>query len=162
MQVAIRPYKNSDITVLLDLFRATVHTVAARYYTPEQVRAWAPLNLSDDEQHNMETTWSTRLALQITLVAEVDNSIVGFISMTHEGHLDLLYVDKEHQAQGVAYLLFKQIESIAREKRIGHITTHASNMAVPLAKRIGFAIIKEDIVERRGVFMPRYEMIKKL
>lgn len=162
MHFTIHSYQTSDTRAILKLFRASVHAVASRYYTQEQVNAWAPLDMPQEEQANDEAKWTQRLAAQITLVAHVNGQSVGFISMTHEGYLDLLYVDKEHQAQGVAYQLFKHIESMAREKKLTQITTYASTMAIPLAKRMGFAILKEDVVERRGVFMPRYEMIKKL
>lgn len=162
MHFTIHPYQISDTRAILTLFRASVHTVASRYYTQEQVNAWAPLTISQDEQANDEAKWTQRLTSQITLVAHVNDQIAGFISMTHEGYLDLLYVDKEHQAHGIAYQLFIVIESIAREKKLTQITTYASTMAMPLAKRMGFVILKEDVVERRGVSMPRYEMIKKL
>ena len=162
MHCTIHPYQTSDTRAILTLFRESVHTVASRYYTQEQTNAWAPLDLSDDENKQSEERWTTRLASQITFTAKIEAQIVGFISMTHEGDLDLLYVCKEQQAQGIAYQLFKHIEAIAREHKLSHITTHASIMAMPLAKRMGFAILKEDIVERRGVSMPRYEMIKKL
>jgi putative acetyltransferase len=162
MSINIRPYQAADIPAILNLFRESVHTVASRYYTHEQVLAWAPLDLSEDEQQKMEIAWSNRLASQVALIAELGDHIIGFISMTHEGYLDLLYVGKKYQAHGVAYQLFKSIESIAREKQLPQITTHASSMAVPLAKRMGFTLIKEDVVERRGISMPRYEMVKKL
>ena len=41
--VKLRQFKPSDTAAIIHLFRETVHAVGARYYTQEQVAAWAPI-----------------------------------------------------------------------------------------------------------------------
>jgi len=106
--------------------------------------------------------WQKRFEEYITLVAEIDTIIVGFADMTKAGYLDHLYVHKEYQAQGVAYALFKHLETIAQENGLTKITTHASINAMPLARRVGFVIVKKETISRHGVAIDRYDMEKPL
>ena len=40
--IRIRPYASADVTTLVALFTASVHTLGAQHYGPEQLAAWAP------------------------------------------------------------------------------------------------------------------------
>lgn len=153
--IKIRPFKRSDIVEIIKLFRETVHTINSRYYSQEQVAAWAP-EIIDEEQ------WLNKLQNNITYVAEIDGTIVGFADMSHDGYLDHVYVHKNYQAQGVALRLLQRIEQTARERGLTTITTHASINAKKLAERMGFVMIKEQIVVRKGVSLTNYVMEKKL
>jgi len=155
MHIVIRPFAVSDTEEIITLFRDAVHSINIRHYTPEQVAVWAPEIIDVD-------TWRKSLGKNITYVAEVDSTIVGFIDMSHEGYLDRLYIHKNYQAKGVAYRLFKKIEDEARELGLSKITTDCSITAKLPAERMGFVVIKEQMVERNGVSLINYAMEKKL
>lgn len=106
--------------------------------------------------------WHTSLKKNITLVAEVDRIIVGFADMTHEGYLDRLYVHKDYQARFVALRLFKAIEQAARDLGLKKMTTDCSITAKVPAERMGFVVVKEQVVEKKGMKFINYHMEKKL
>lgn len=82
--------------------------------------------------------------------------------MSHEGYLDRLYVHKDYQARFVALKLFRAIEQAARELGLSKITTDCSITAKVPAERMGFVVIKEQIVEKKGMKFVNYHMEKKL
>ena len=64
--VTIRRFHTGDLPALIDLFRGTVRRVNSRDYTPEQVRAWAP----DEVSHARWATLAERFAVVLSTVDE--------------------------------------------------------------------------------------------
>jgi putative acetyltransferase len=153
--ITVRRFLPSDTKELIELFRDAVHTINIKHYSPEQVAVWAP----EDIDHNK---WCTSLEKNITFVAQMDGKIVGFADMTHEGYLDRLYIHKDYQGRFIALRLLKQIEQAAREIGLSKITTHCSITAKIPAERMGFKVIKEQKVVRKGVELINYVMEKNL
>ena len=154
-KILIRPFNPSDTTHLIKLFRDAVHAINIKHYSPEQVTVWAPDEI--DEQK-----WKTKLSKLITFVAEIDGLIVGFADMTHEGYLDHLYIHKDYQARFVSLRLLRAIEKAARDLGLSKITTDCSITARVPAERMGFKVIKEQTVVRKGVELINYAMEKEL
>ena len=159
--IKIRPFKSSDIESIIKLFTETVHTIGARYYSPEQVAAWAP-KLSETERGLVYRRWQTKLENSNTFIAEKEGILIGFGDISTAGHLDHLYVHKDFQGSGASLALLKQLEKKARELGLTKITTDASSMAMPLAKRRGFAVVTKQTVVRKGVELTNYVMEKFL
>lgn len=155
--ITIRPFKPSDTGSIVELFNKTVHTIGARYYSPEQVAAWAP-----DFDEKTHKRWQTKLESSNTFVAEKEGILIGFGDITSTGHLDHLYVHKDYQGSGASIALLKELEKKARELGFTKITTDASSMAMPLAKRRGFVIVTKQTVVRKGVELTNYVMEKLL
>lgn len=153
--ITIRRYDVQDTQALIDLFRDAVHAINIKHYSAEQVAAWAPEEID-------AKSWEASLAKNITFVAEMDSKIVGFADMTHEGYLDRLYVNKDYQGRWVGLYLMRAIEKAARELGLPKITTDCSITAKKPAERFGFVVVKEQIVECRGMSFINYAMEKKL
>lgn len=153
--IVIRKFQPADIQQIITLFREAVHTINIKHYSPEQIAVWAPENI--DEQK-----WLASLESSITFVAEIDGIIVGFANMTHEGYLDRLYIHKNYQARYISFRLFKKLEQCARELGLAKLTTHCSITAKKPAERMGFKIVKEQTVIRKGVELMNYVMEKEL
>lgn len=151
--VTIRPFKSADLPEVIKLFKEAVAAINIRHYTPEQVAVWTQV---DQEK------WQRSLAKNVTFVAEADNKIVGFADMSHEGYLDRLYIHKDYQARFVALKLLRAIEQAARELGLDRITTDCSITAKIPAERMGFVVIKEQVVEKKGMKFVNYHMEKKL
>src|SRR5258707_15831149 len=96
--MTVRPYRPEEFAAVLALFQRSVHEVASRDYTREQISAWAPD--SPDVKR-----WSARLSDQTVFVCEHQDHIAGFASVDPDGRLDLLYVHPDVQRQGVASVL---------------------------------------------------------
>jgi putative acetyltransferase len=153
--ISIRPFKTSDTPELIKLFRDAVHAINIQHYSPEQIAVWAPEEIDEEK-------WHKKLSAMITFVAEINGIIVGFADMTHEGYLDHLYIHKDYQGRFIAVHLLRAIEKTARELGLSKITTHCSITVKLPAERMGFKVIKEQTVERKGVKMINYVMEKVL
>ena len=146
----IRFYKPSDGKALAALFYDTVHTVNARDYTKEQLDAWATGEVDLDH-------WNRSFLEHETVVVVERGRIVGFGDMDHSGYLDRLYVHKDYQKNGIATAICDRLEKLAVADRF---CTHASITARPFFEKRGYQVLKEQAVERNGVGLTNYVMIK--
>jgi len=154
----IRGFQDSDISQIVSLFYETVHSVNSVDYTTEQLNSWAPKNEIEATLEN----WNKSLNNNTGYVAEINGKIVGFSDMTHNGYLDRLYTHKDFQGQGIATALVNKLESVAGKIRLSEIYTEASVTAKPFFERRGYQIIRSQIVERKGIALPNFQMTKKL
>lgn len=147
--MTIREYQEKDCKELVDLFYQTVHTINAQDYTEEQVSAWATGNID-------LLQWNSSLQEHYTLVAIEGDIITGFGDIDRNGYLDRLYVHKDYQRKRIASALCEALEDTVQ----GEIVTHASITARPFFEKRGYVVVKEQQVERRGVMLTNYVMIK--
>jgi putative acetyltransferase len=150
-----RPYEPADLPQVIEVYGSAIHMLAAPFYAPEQLAAWAPRN-PDVER------WRQRLAPVTTAVAAQDDVIVGFVSYALDGHLDLLFVRPGFARRGVATKLYHHVESALRAARVPRVFTEASLAARPFFEHVGFHVDAEELVEIRGIKLRRYAMHKQL
>lgn len=146
MRPVLRPYRPEDCPVLTELFYQTVHGVCHRDYTPDQLDAWA------DGQVDL-AAWDLSFQAHTTLVAEWDGVIVGFADLRQDGYLDRLYVHKDYQGRGIATALLDALP--------GATLTHASLTARPFLERRGWQVVREQQVERHGVKLTNFVMVRR-
>lgn len=146
----IRKYRQSDCKELTELFYNTVHTVNAKDYTKEQLDVWAT------GQVDLEK-WNLSLQKHYSIVAVENGIIVGFGDIDKTGYLDHLFVHADYQRKGIATAICDQLEQFIKK----NITTHASITARPFFEKRGYNVKKEQQVERMGVFLTNYVMIKE-
>lgn len=154
----IRAFKSTDIHQVVSLFYETVHAINVKDYSSEQLDAWAPR----EEFEAYFIKWNESLAHHITYVAEINDNIVGFSDMTYDGYLDRLFVHKDFQRQGIATALVAKLEAEARKLEILDINTAASITAKSFFESQGYKVMKAQVVERRSVSLPNFQMSKKL
>lgn len=149
----LREYKTADCAEMARLFYDTVHSVNLRDYTPEQANAWATGQVDFIE-------WDASFRIHKTVIAEQNGEIIGFGDLdVKAGYLDRLYVHKNHQSEGIATAICDALESAAETKTV---TTHASLTAKGFFEKRGYTVVKEQQVERRGVWLTNFVMIKIL
>jgi len=148
--MTIREYSSDDCAELMRLFRETVLVVGLRDYAPEQTKAWAA-GASDPER------WDRAFLQSFTLIAEIGGEIVGFGNIDQAGYLDMLYVHKDHQREGIASAICDRLEQTAG----GEITVHASITARGFFEKRGYAVVNEQQVVRRGVALTNFVMKKR-
>lgn len=73
------------------------------------------------------------------------------------GYLDRLFVHADYQGKGIATAICDQLEQSVE----GNITTHASITARPFFEKRGYKVVKEQQVERKGIFLTNYVMTKE-
>ncbi len=149
-KMKIRRYQQSDCREITELFYHTVHKVNARDYTEEQLKVWAS-GKADLEK------WNQSLREHFSVVAVEQGGIVGFGDIDKTGYLDRLYVHADYQRKGIGTAICDELEQAVSE----NIVTHASITARPFFEKRGYGVVKEQQVERQGVFLTNYVMEKK-
>ncbi|MCF2149220.1 GNAT family N-acetyltransferase [Desmonostoc muscorum LEGE 12446] len=151
----IREYKLSDTEAILKLFYDTIHEINICDYTQEQVDAWAPKNMDYE-------AWHKRLQTKLPYIAEDNGEIVGFGELEADGHIDCFYCHSKYQRKGIGSKLLNHLENTAKLQGINRLYTEASITAKPFFQNQGFSIVREQQVERRGVWFQNYVMEKYL
>jgi len=151
----IRDYSPNDCALLAQLFYDTVHAVNSKDYTKAQLDAWATGTID-------LTAWNRSFLEHITLIAEMNDIIVGFADMDHLGHLDRLYVHKDYQGKGIATALVKALEQRTKDECIESYETYASITARPFFEKLGYTVQSENSVVRGSVSLTNFKMTKKL
>lgn len=146
----IRKYQSTDCKEVTELFYHTVHTVNAKDYTKEQLDVWAT------GQVNLKK-WNQSLQEHFSFVAVDDDVIAGFGDIDKTGFLDRLYVHSDFQGKGIATALCNQLEGAVE----ANIVTHASITAKPFFEKRGYKVAKEQQVERQGIYLTNFVMIKE-
>jgi putative acetyltransferase len=139
----VREYRPSDLEAVVSLFQRSVHEIARRDYSPSQIFAWAP-------EFPDRQAWARHMETGGVFVYERNDEIAGFARIDATGCLDLLYVHPEVQRQGVARALFDRVTSWAVSRGIRHLHSEVSITARPFFESVGFRVVREQIVERRG------------
>ena len=100
--------------------------------------------------------WDKSFTEHYTVVAIDNNIIVGFGDIDKTGYLDRLYVHADYQGKGVATAICNRLEQAVQ----GKITTHASITAKPFFEKRGYKVVKEQQVERQGIYLINFCMEK--
>lgn len=143
-----REYQSSDCEEIIKLFYNTVHTVNAKDYTKEQLDAWATGRVDLNK-------WDQSLREHYSLVAVENEMIVGFGDIDKSGYLDRLFVHEDYQGKGIGTMICNRLEQAVS----GSVITHASITARPFFGKRGYRVVKEQQVERQGVFLTNFEMV---
>jgi len=151
----IRKFKPADAHSCWQLFQDTVRRVNCRDYTPEQVEAWATASIDP-------APWLRRFEGNFAYVAERAEAIVGFADLTLAGYLDRLFVSADHQRCGIASMLLDAIELAALEHNVRRIHTQSSITAKPFFISRGYVVLKEQIVDCRGVGLTNFVMEREM
>ena len=146
----LRRYRSSDCREITELFYNTVHTVNANDYTKEQLNVWAKKQIDLKE-------WDRSLQAHFSIVAVDSDIIVGFGDIDKTGYLDRLFVHSDFQGKGIATAICDQLEA----KVQGNITTYASITAVPFFEKRGYNVVKKQNVERQGILLTNFLMLKE-
>lgn len=130
-KVGLRPFLPADTSVLAAIFVASIDELAEEDYSDAQREAWAGAVEDEDK-------FGKRLAGQLTLVATINSSPVGFASLKGKDHLDLLYVLPGFARQGVATALCDALEKLAGVRGATALTVEASDTAEPFFVKRGY------------------------
>ena len=153
--VALRPYLPADAKRCAEIFRSSIEELAAEDYDADQREAWA--SRADDE-----AAFGARLAGALTLLAVIDEGVVGFTSLKGGEEIDMLFVDPEFARQGVGRALIGALTKLAEARGAKRLTTEASEIAKPLFERQGFTAQKRNLVRIGDQWLANTTMTKTL
>ncbi len=152
----IEPLSGTDFDAAARLFLDTVHSVNSRDYTPEQLDAWVP------RDGRCLTQIAEKLSEQQTVGFKECGILIGFGSLDSEGDIDILFVHKDRQGQGIAKTILRELERLALERGKQAVSTFASVTARPFFEHMGYTVERENVVDRDGVSLVNFLMSKRL
>jgi putative acetyltransferase len=152
---ALRPFLPDDTPVLAAILVASIEELTGDDYSEPQQAAWA--SAADDEE-----AFGKRLAGQLTLIATLQTSAVGFISLRGADHIDLLYVHPSAVGQGVATMLCDAVEKLAAGRGAKHLTVDASDNASEFFLKRGYVATRRNTVTINGEWLANTTMQKAL
>jgi putative acetyltransferase len=152
---ALRPFLATDTPMLAAIFVAAIEELTAEDYSEAQQQAWAAA--ADDEEE-----FGKRLASELTLIATLQNSPVGFAALKGADHIDLLYVHPGAAGQGVGSMLCDALEKLAGGRGAKALTVDASDNAEGFFAKRGYVAKQRNTVTLNGEWLANTTMQKTL
>ncbi|HEX9589597.1 MAG TPA: GNAT family N-acetyltransferase [Bradyrhizobium sp.] len=152
---ALRPFLAADTPMLAAIFVASVEELTGDDYSEAQQQAWA--SAADDEEQ-----FGKRLASELTLIATLQNSPVGFASLKGTDHIDMLYVHPGAAGQGVASMLCDALEKLAGSRGAKSLSVDASDNAQEFFLKRGYVGKQRNTVTVNGEWLANTTMQKTL
>ena len=152
---ALRPCLPQDAPMLADIFRASIEELTEDDYTPAQQEAWA--SSADDTE-----TFAERLGKHLALIATMQGTPIGFISLDSATDIGLFYVHPAVAGQGAGRMLYDAIEKISVARGTPHLAVDASDTARPFFEHRGFTAEQRNTVSAGNEWLSNTSMKKKL
>jgi putative acetyltransferase len=154
-QLALRPYLAADATLLAEIFRAAIAQLTGDDYSETQQAAWT--SLADDE-----ATFAKKLAGELTLIATLEGSPVGFAALEGKDKIGMLYVHPAAAGQGAAALLVDALEKLAGARGAEKLSVDASDTAQGFFQKRGYAARQRNSVSVGDEWLANTTMQKQL
>lgn len=151
LYVTLRPIAQRDLEAVSRLIFDAVHHGTIAAYTAEQRAARMP-------SVRQGGIWYRRLMQGDGWVAVKQGIVVGVITMTVDGYVDLVFVAPNMTGRGVGGMLMKHAISAARKRGLAYMTADASLIAAPLFVRHGWRILRRQRVRRNGTHLLNVRM----
>lgn len=153
--IKIRQAKEFDVRKITQLFFDTIQYINIKDYSQEEVDDWSSWKADIDQ-------WLEKMQEQYFIVAEINNKIVGFSSLAHDGYLDFIFVDKDTQGQGVASAMLSEIEKKAIDQKNDHIYSDVSITAKGFFESKGFFVERQQLKKSKKKELVNFRMIKMI
>ncbi len=152
---ALRPFLVEDTPLLAEIFRASIEELTADDYSPTQQEAWA--SAADDEEE-----FAQRLGKQLTLIATMNGSAVGFASLVNNDTIDMLYMHPTVAGQGGGTMLIDALEKLSAARGAKRLTADVSDAAQDFFKKRGFTARQRNTLQIGGEWLANTPMEKPL
>ncbi len=154
-KLALRPMLPDDAPLVVEIFRASVTELTGEEYTEAQQDAWAAA--ADDEDEFVD-----KLAKQLTLIATLGGSPIGFISLEGKDKIDMLYIYPAAAGQGAGRALADAIEKLAASRGADMLIVDASDNARGFFENRGYVAQQRNSVTLNGEWFANTTMHKPL
>jgi putative acetyltransferase len=152
---ALRPFLAADTAVLAAIFVAAIQELTGDDYGEAQQEAWA--SAADDEEQ-----FGNKLASELTLIATLQNSPVGFASLKGADHIEMLYVHPSAVGQGVGAMLCDALEKLAGARGAKILSVDVSDNAQEFFLKRGYVGMQRNTVTINGEWLANTTMQKTL
>ncbi|OAF20052.1 GNAT family N-acetyltransferase [Bradyrhizobium neotropicale] len=150
----LRPFLPADVPMLAAIFAASIEELTGDDYNEAQQEAW--MIAAEDEE------FGRQLASDLTLIATLDGSPVGFASLRGNDHIRMLYVHPAVSGQGIATMLVDALEKLAGSRGAKSLTVDASDTAQGFFAKRGYAAQQRNSVTVNDEWLANTTMKKTL
>jgi len=154
-KLALRPFLPGDAPLLAEIFRASIAELTADDYSEAQQEAWASVAGDID-------SFAKDLAVQLTLIATMEGSPVGFASLEGKDKIGMLYVHPAVAGQGVGAMLVDALEKLAGGRGVGKLKVDASDSARGFFEKRGYIAQQRNTVTVAGEWLANTTLQKQL
>ena len=154
-KLALRPFLPADTPLLADIFRAAIAELTADDYSEAQQEAWASAAAD-------EAGFGKKLAGELTLIATLEGSPVGFASLAGKDKIDMLYVHPAAAGQGVGAMLADALEKLAGSRGVAKLSVDASDSARGFFEKRGYVAQQRNSISLGGEWLANTTLQKQL
>ncbi|MDZ7660279.1 GNAT family N-acetyltransferase [Fodinibius sp.] len=151
----IRLYKKGDIEQVAHLLGDSVSILNAEGYPETEKSSFALNNIQ-------YTDWEETCLTNFTVVAEINNSIVGIGQINYGGHINCFYCHPDYRGQGIGKQLYTALEEYATAKDISTIHTETNALDRPFYFKMGFSTVQKQRVLLNGEIESNFVVQKQL
>lgn len=134
----LRPFLPDDVPMLAAIFAASIQELTGDDYSEAQQQAW--MEVAESEE------FGKHLAADLTLIATLDGSPVGFASLHGADHIRMLYVHPAVSRRGIATMLVDALEKLAGGRGATALTVDASDTAQSFFAKRGYTAQQRNSV----------------
>jgi putative acetyltransferase len=154
-KLALRPFLPADAPLLREIFRDSIEELTSDDYTEAQQEAWA--SVADDVKE-----FRNKLSGQLTLVATLEGSPVGFAAIEGKDKIDMLYVHPAATGQGVGAMLIDALEKLAGSRGTARLTVDASDSARGFFEKRGYVAQQRNSISIGDEWLANTTLQKQL
>jgi putative acetyltransferase len=154
-QFALRPFLPADAPLVAEIFRSSIAELTADDYSEAQQEAWA--SAADDE-----TGFAAKLGQQLTLVATMQGSPVGFASLSGTDRIAMLYVHPGAAGHGAGAMLADALEKLAAARGAKKLSVDASDTARSFFEKRGYVAQQRNSVSVGDEWLANTTLSKSL
>jgi putative acetyltransferase len=155
MKLHLRALRRGDEYALRKVFYSSVHELAVKDYTADQLAAWAP------EAYDV-APWAERIRANPPFIADTSGVVAGFAVLLDDGTIDQFFVGSAFAGQGVARLLMTHIHQQAMRRGLAELQADVSLTAEPFFLLSGFEVVQRQQVAIGDVVLANAKMSKRL
>ncbi len=147
----IRVFQYGDHVVIAEIFTRAVHEIASEVYTLEECLAWTSREVNYEH-------WKKRCELKRPFVSVTGSEISGFLELDPDGHIDCAYVNPKYKRRGIMTSLVTHAIETCFSFGVNRVYTEASVCAKPMFEKLGFEVLRENLVKIGQVKLLNYSM----
>jgi putative acetyltransferase len=153
-KLALRPFLPEDAPLLAEIFRAAIAELTSDDYSEAQQDAWA--SAAEDV-----AAFGKDLASQLTLIATMEGSPIGFASLEGKDKIGMLYVHPAVAGQGVGAMLVDALEKLAGGRGVANLKVDASDSARGFFEKRGYIAQQRNTVTVAGEWLANTTLQKQ-
>lgn len=155
MKLHVRALRRGDEYALRKVFYASVHELACKDYTPEQLAAWAP------EAYEL-IPWAERIRATPPFIVDASGVVAGFAVLLEDGTIEQFFVAPAFSGQGVARMLMTHIHQQAARRGLTELQADVSLTAESFFLMSGFEVAHRHELARADLSLSYARMSKRL